>query len=63
MDMFDFDGNGHVDCGEQFIGYRIFQDVKSGSSGSKGRRVDGWTVFIIILVGYELLKMICGCLY
>lgn len=31
--MFDFDGNGHTDCGEQFIGYQIFRDVTEPFAG------------------------------
>lgn len=31
--MFDFDGSGHTDCGEQFIGYQIFRDVTEPFAG------------------------------
>ena len=31
--MFDYDGNGHMDCGEQFIGYQIFRDVTEPFAG------------------------------
>lgn len=69
MGMFDFDGNGHTDSGEQFIGYQIFKDVTgsdSGSSSSGGSRrggLDGFTVFIIILFVFWLLNQICSLLY
>ena len=37
--MFDFNGNGHTDSGEHYIGYKIFEDVtKSDSSSGGGQR-------------------------
>lgn len=36
--MFDFNGDGHTDPGEQYTGYKIFEDVtKSGPSGGRLR--------------------------
>ena len=66
MGMFDFDGNGHTDSGEHFIGYQIFKDVTgSGSSGGSNRQggLDGFTVFIIVLFAFWLLNQICSLLY
>ena len=70
MGMFDFDGNGHMDSGEHFIGYQIFKDVtgsgSSGSGSSGGSRrggLDGFTVFIIVLFVFWLLNQICSLLY
>ena len=69
MGMFDFDGNGRTDSGEQFIGYQIFKDVTgpdssgSGSSGSRRGGLDGFTVFIIVLFVFWLLNQICSLLY
>ena len=66
MSMFDFDGNGHTDSGEHFIGYQIFKDVTgSGSSGGGSRRggLDGFTVVIIVLFVFWLLNQICSLLY
>ena len=70
MGMFDFDGNGHTDSGEHFIGYQIFKDVTgpdsgAGPSGSGSRRggLDGFTVFIIVLFVFWLLNQICSLLY
>ena len=67
MGMFDFDGNGHTDSGEHFIGYQIFKDVTGSGSGSSGgsRRggLDGFTVFIIVLFVFWLLNQICSLLY
>ena len=57
MGMFDFDGNGHTDSGEQFIGYQIFKDVTS--SRGRHRKTDGWTIFIIILIVYGVLSAVC----
>lgn len=75
--MFDFDGNGHTDSGEQFIGFQIFRDVTKpfAGGGSSGRNsggnsggcrrgsLDGWTVFSLILLGYVILNAICGWIY
>ena len=66
--MFDFDGNGHTSSGEHFIGYQIFRDVTgSGSSGLSGGsrrgRLDGFTVCIIVLFAFWLLKQISSLLY
>ena len=65
--MFDFNGDGHTDSGEQYVGYKIFEDVtgsgSSGNSAPRGKRVDGFTIFIIIIVAYWLLNTICDCLY
>ena len=70
MGMFDFDGNGHTDSGEHFIGYQIFKDVTgSGSSGSgssgynRGGKMDGFTVVIIVLFAFWLLNQISSLLY
>ena len=66
MGMFDFDGNGHTDSGEHFIGYQIFKDVTgSGFSGGGSRRggLDGFTVVVIVLFVFWLLNQICDLLY
>ena len=70
MGMFDFDGNGHTDSGEHFIGYQIFKDVSgsgsSGSGSSGGSRLgglDGFTLFVIVLFVFWLLNQICSLLY
>lgn len=63
--MFDFNDDGHVDAGEQYIGYQIFKDVTDSSSDGKCSRgrLDGFTIFMIILIGYAVLNTICGWLY
>lgn len=63
--MFDFNGDGHMDSGEQFVGYQIFKDVTSGSSSGRSRhgKLDGWSIFLIVIIGYAVLNTICGWLY
>ena len=65
MCMFDFNGDGHTDSGEHFIGYQIFKDVTSGSSsgGYSHGKIDGWTIFLIVIIGYAVLNTICDWLY
>ena len=64
MDMFDFNGDGHLDTGEQFVGYQVYKDVTSGSSfGPQHGRIDGWTIFLIVVIGYAVLNTICSWLY
>ena len=65
MSMFDFNGDGHTDNGKQFIGYQIYKDTTSGSlpSGSGRIKLDGWTIFLIVIIGYAILNTICGWLY
>lgn len=70
-DFFDFDQNGKVDPGEQYVAYRIFEDCTKDSGGTfsypspvvRGRKLSGFDIFIIILLGYEVLKLICSLLY
>ena len=63
--MFDFNGDGHTDLGEQYTGYKIFEDVtKTGPSGGTPRgKLSGFDIFMIALIAYCLLNMICGWLY
>ncbi len=64
--MFDFNGDGKTDLGEQYTGYKIFEDVtKSGPSGGSAPRVklSGFDIVIIVLIAYCLLNTICGWLY
>jgi len=70
-DFFDFDQNGKVDPGEQYVAYKIFEDSTKDSDGTfsnpspvvRGRKLSGFDIFIIILLGYEVLKLICSLLY
>ena len=62
--MFDFNDDGKTDAGEEFIGYQIFKDVTNSSSGGGYRgKLDGFTVIMIVLIGYAVLNTICGWLY
>ena len=65
MSMFDFNGDGHTDSSEQFTGCQIFKDVTSGSSsgGCRHGKIGGWTIFLIVIIGYAVLNTICDWLY
>ena len=62
--MFDFNGNGSTDLGEQFIAYNIYKDVTKSSSahGSYPAKtwrtgLEPWEIFMIIfIIIYELLN-------
>lgn len=58
--MFDFNGDGHTDPGEQYTGYKIFEDVtKSGPSGGRLRgKLSGFHIVIIVLIAYSILNML-----
>jgi len=64
MGMFDFNGDGHTDSGEQFTGYQIYKDV-TGSNDSDsfrprgGKKIDGFTIFLIVLFGWQILTFLC----
>lgn len=63
-DWLDLNGDGHLDTGEQFVGYQVYKDVTSGSSfGPQHGRIDGWTIFLIVVIGYAVLNTICSWLY
>ena len=64
--MFDFNGDGHTDSGEQFIGYQIFKDttnsMNSNSRQSKptGRKLEGWEKLCIALVIWQIISLFFG---
>lgn len=59
--MFDFNGDGHTDSGEQFIGYQIFKDTTKGmNSRPQTGKIDGWDLVLIILIALEILDLLCG---
>ena len=70
-DFFDFDQNGKVDPGEQYVAYKIFEDSTKDSGGTfsnplpvvRGRKLSGFDIFLIVLLVYEVLKLICSLLY
>ena len=61
--MFDFNGDGHTDSGEHYIGYKIFEDVTSGSGSAPGTgrrsKLSGWDIFLIVLIVYSILNTLC----
>ena len=60
--MFDFNGDGHTDSGEQYVGYKIFEDVtKSDSAPAGGHRgkLSGFDIFLIVLIAYAILNSLC----
>jgi len=60
----DFNGDGKVDTGEQFIGYQIFQDVTGQNHNTPThRKLDGFEIFLLILFVYWILNTIAGLLY
>ena len=66
--MFDFNGDGHTDAGEQWTGYQIYKDCTDQSSansapGGRGRRLEGFEIVIIVLFVWQVLTWICGALY
>lgn len=69
MNIFlDFNGDGKVDSGESFIGYQIYQDVTKTSKQPQHhtptrRKLDGFDIFIILLLAFEVLKLISHAIY
>ena len=66
--MFDFNGDGHTDAGEQWTGYQIYKDCTGQSSGNsapsgRGRRLNVFEIVIIVLFVWQALTWICGALY
>lgn len=59
--MFDFNGDGHTDSGEQYVGYKIFEDVMKDSGTPTPRRgkLSGFDIFMIVLFAYAILNMLC----
>lgn len=61
--MFDFNGEGHTDSGEQFIGYQIFKDTTQGFGNrpkASGKRLDGFEKFLIALLVWQVINWIFG---
>lgn len=59
--MFDFNGDGRTDTGEQFTGYQIFTDMTKGMKPTAhGRKLDVWEILIIVAVIWQVLNTICG---
>lgn len=61
--MFDFNGDGHTDSGEQFTGCQIFKDTTEGFGDrpkASGKRLDGFDKIMIALLIWHVLNLICG---
>ena len=65
--MFDFNGDGKTDLGEEFLAYNIYEDVTKSNSNhhsfptipakKRGIGLDRWQIILIIfIVIYELLR-------
>ena len=64
--MFDFNEDGKTDTGEQFIGYEIYKDVTSNfniGTSRPVRKLDGITIFIIVILLWQVLTWIADLLY
>ena len=61
--MFDFNGDGRTDSGEQFTGYQIFKDTTQGFGNSPKAHGVKLGLFDIIMIGLfvlEILNILCG---
>ena len=70
--MFDFNEDGKTDIGEQFIGYQVYRDVTGDDSQGNNyssprpgwaRKMDGFTIFCIVLIVWQVLNWIADLLY
>ena len=70
-DFFDFNNDGHMDLGEQYVGYKILEDCTKESGGTFGNpppvtrqgRLSGFELIMLALLAFEVLKLICSLLY
>ena len=68
--MFDFNGDGKTDLGEEYIAYKIYEDCTKdvGSSSSpqfspRTRKLSGTDIFCIVVFAYAILKAFCDWFY
>ncbi len=67
--MFDFNRDGHTDAGEEFMAYKIFEDMTEKETSTplkippRARKLDGFDIFIIILFAYQILSWIADAIY
>ena len=61
--MFDYNGDGKTDTGEQFIGHEIFKDVTGGFTPRTANKLDGFTIFSIVIVAWQILNLIANAMY
>lgn len=61
--MFDFNGDGRTDSGEQYTGYQIFKDTTDGFGNRPKTGGGKLGLFDIIMTGLfvlEILNILCG---
>ncbi len=69
MKFLDFNGDNRIDTGEQFVGYHLFKDMTDEGQGnqhfhaSPSRKLDGFEIFILILLAYQVLSFIADLIY
>ena len=68
--MFDFNGDGHTDVGEEFMAYQIYEDMTEKKTDSlpprtfpQAEKLDGWDIIIIILFACQILCWIADAIY
>lgn len=63
--MFDLNGDGKTDLGEQYTAYKIFEDVTkdAGSPVPRRGKLSGFDILIICLIGYAILNAVCSWFY
>lgn len=67
--MFDFNGDGHTDAGEEFMAYKIYEDCTKDSEPAmyqftpRAKKMDGFDIFMILLIAYAVLNTICDWIY
>ncbi len=62
--MFDFNGDGHTDSGEEYMAYRICEDSTKGSPAPRrAHKTDWFDVVLIGLLIYAVLDGLCRMLY
>ena len=57
--MFDFNGDGRTDSGEQFTGYQIFKDTTQGGT-QRGGRLTTFDKIMIGLLIWQIISLFFG---
>ncbi len=63
MDVLDSNHDGKVDLGEEYIGYQIYEDMNDHprfvtNHAGKHRKPDGVEIFAVIVIAYEIIKLL-----
>ena len=68
--MFDSNGNGRTDIGEEYTAFRIHEDMAGNKTDSLPRKntrrsgkLDGFSIFIILLLAYQIFCWIADAIY